>query len=190
MHTADGEVTNLLRELKGLDTEGQSAEDRLFVVVYDSLRRIAARHLRDERHDHTLQPTALVHEAYIRLVAQSEQNWQNRFQFFAFAARIMRQILVDHARRRDALKRGGRERDLTLDETILPGVTKSRDLIALDEALTRLKEFDARQSQIVELRFFAGFSEEEVADVLGVSARTIKRDWRIARAWLYSELNR
>ena len=129
-----------------------------------------------------------MHEAYLRLVAQSEQSWQNRFQFFAFAACIMRQVLVDHARRRDALKRGGRERALTLDDALLPGVKKTRDLVELDEALLRLKKFDPRQCQIVELRFFAGLTEEEVGEVLGLSVRTVKRDWRIARAWLYSEL--
>jgi RNA polymerase sigma-70 factor (ECF subfamily) len=182
-----GEVTRLLGDLRA---GKKDAEAQLLALLYDDLRRLAASYLRRERPDHTLQPTALVHEAYLRLVDQSEQNWQNRAHFLGICAHIMRQILVDHARKRDAAKRGGRERPLVLDEAALPGAQRPEELVALDEALLRLETFDKRQSQVVELRFFGGMTEEEISHVLGISVRTIKRDWNVARAWLYAEMTK
>ncbi len=182
-----GEVTRLLGELRA---GKQDAEPQLLALLYDDLRRLAASYLRRERPDHTLQPTALVHEAYLRLVDQPEQNWQNRAHFLGISAHIMRQILVDHARKRYAAKRGGREQPLTLDESVLPGTQRPEELIALNEALVRLEAFDKRQSQVVELRFFGGMTEEEISHVLGISVRTIKRDWNVARAWLYTEMTK
>src|SRR6266481_1108735 len=182
-----GEVTRLLGELRA---GKKDAEAQLLALLYDDLRRLAASYLRRERPDHTLQPTALVHEAYLRLVDQPEQNWQNRAHFLGISAHIMRQILVDHARKRYAAKRGGREQPLTLDESVLPGTQRPEELIALNEALVRLEAFDKRQSQVVELRFFGGMTEEEISHVLGISVRTIKRDWNVARAWLYTEMTK
>lgn len=185
MDTISGDVTRLLGDL----CQGnKDAESKLLALVYDELRRLAASYMRKERCDHTLQPTALVHEAYLRLVDKPGQTWQNRTHFFAIAAQIMRQILVDHARKRNSLKRGGRDRPMALDDSLLPGVKRSEDLVHLDEALSRLKGLDYRQSQIVELRFFAGLTEDEIGRMLGTSTRTIKREWRIARAWLYAEI--
>jgi len=157
-------------------------------AVYNELRRLAAYYLKSERPDHTLQPTALVHEAWIRMQAGAAGGWRNRAHFFACAAQIMRHILVDHARRHRAGKRpeGGERQDLT--DVYLFSLDKCEELLAVDEALKRLAALDPRQSQIVELRFFAGLSEEEIAGVLNVSVRTVRRDWRMARAWLQSEL--
>ncbi|SRR5258708_6380947 len=182
-----GEVTRLLGELRA---GKKDAEAQLLELLYDDLRRIAASYLRRERPDHTLQPTALVHEAYLRLVDQPEQNWQNRAHFLGISAHLMRQILVDHARKRLADKRGGRDQPLALDEASIPGAQRPEQLVALDEALLRLEAFDKRQSQVVELRFFGGLTEEEISHILGISVRTIKRDWNVARAWLYSEMTR
>lgn len=182
-----GEVTRLLVDVRAGDKE---AEARLLAVLYDELRRLAASYLRRERPDHTLQPTALVHEAYLRLVEQREQNWQNRAHFVGVSAHVMRQILVDHARQRNAAKRGGQAQPLPLDETQVAGTQRPEDLVALDEALSRLETFDRRQSQVVELRFFGGLTEDEISHVLGISVRTIKRDWNVARAWLYAEMTK
>ena len=158
-------------------------------AVYTELRRQAARHLRRERPGHTLQTTALVHEAYLRLVDQKNVRWQNRAHFFAVAAQLMRRILVDHARRRHRAKRGGLGINLPLEEALVVAAEKSDvDLLALDEALGRLAAIDARQCQIVELRFFIGLSIEETATVLGVSATTVKDDLNMAKAWLRREL--
>jgi RNA polymerase sigma-70 factor (ECF subfamily) len=181
-----GQVTRLLCDLRS----GKNVQDPLFSLVYDELRRIAAGYLHRERRDHTLQPTALVHEAYLRLVDQSEQSWQNRAHFIGIGARSMRQILVDHARKRHAVKRGGADQPTTLDDVASPGVQQPEELLALDEALCRLQKRDSRQCEIVEMRFFGGLTEEEIGRHFGVSARTIKRDWSVARAWLYAEITR
>jgi RNA polymerase sigma factor (TIGR02999 family) len=181
-----GEVTNLLLELKRGNRE---AEGRLIPLVYKELRRIAAIHLRRETPDHSLQPTALVHEAYLRLTDIKEIDWQSRSHFFAVSATLMRRILVDHARANNARKRGNGWDAVSLNEAILPSPDRAPEILALDEALNKLAMFDERQSKIVELRFFAGMSEDETGNALGISARTVKRDWRVAKAWLFKELS-
>lgn len=153
-------------------------------LVYGELRRMASHHLRRERSDHTLQSTALVHEAYLRLAGQDPPQWQNRAHFFAIAARLMRQILVDHARTRDAAKRGSGACTLVLDESMALPQKVKMDVLDLDKALTELSELDGQQSRIVELRFFGGLTIEDTSEVLGVSPATVKRDWLVARAWL------
>jgi RNA polymerase sigma-70 factor (ECF subfamily) len=187
MNPVTGEVTRLLVDLRA---GKKDAESQLLTLLYGELRRLAASYLRRERPDHTLQPTALVNEAYLRMVDQPQQNWENRAHFLGVCAHVMRQILVDHARKRYASKRGGREQPLPLDESALPGTQRPEELVALDEALSRLGTFDPRQSRVVELRFFGGLTEEEISHVLGVSVRTIKRDWNVARAWLYTEMKK
>ena len=154
-------------------------------LVYDELRRLARHHLRRERGDHTLQSTALVHEAYLRFAGQNPPEWQNRAHFFAISARLMRQILVDHARARSAAKRGSGVCTLMLDETVALPQKVNIDVIALDKALSELSALDEQQGRIVELRFFGGLTIEDASEVLGVSPATIKRDWLIARAWLF-----
>ena len=182
------EVTRLLLRL----TEGEStALEDLLPLVYAELRRLAASYLRRERVGHTLQPTALVHEAYIRLIDQTQVRWQNRAHFFGVAAQMMRRILVDHARSQQAEKRGGEFQKLSLDERIdISGEDQDLDLVALDDALNRLAEIDPQKSKIVEMRFFGGLSVEETAEVLGVSVPTVKRHWRLAKAWLYGEIKK
>src|SRR4051812_17925655 len=165
-----------------------AAESRVLTLVYRELRRTAARFLARERPDHTLQPTALVHEAYLRLAGSGEVEWQNRAHFFAVAAQIMRRILVDHARSRVAGKRGGPKVQMELPEALLVSSQRSESVLDLDLALSKLAEFDPRQSKVVEMRFFGGLTEEEIGEVLGVSARTVKREWRLARAWLLGEM--
>jgi RNA polymerase sigma factor (TIGR02999 family) len=162
----------------------------LLPLVYAELRRLAASYLRRERPDHTLQPTALVHEAYLRLVDQTQARWQNRAHFLGVAAQMMRRILVDHARGHRAEKRGGDFQILSLDENIDVSGERAADLVALDEALKRLAELDPQKSRVVELRFFGGLSVEETAEVLGVSAPTVKRQWRMAKAWLYGQVQK
>jgi len=159
-------------------------------LVYTELRRIANRYLQGERSDHTLQSTALVHEAYVRMTEQNLPQWQNRAHFFAVAAQIMRQILVDYARSHRASKRGGDVFKLALDEAEEQAQVRDVDIVALDDALKDLAEMDEQQSRVVELKFFGGLSIEDTAEVLGISASTVKRDWITARAWLYRELNR
>jgi RNA polymerase sigma factor (TIGR02999 family) len=166
-----------------------SALDRLVPLVHDELRRLARRYMRRERPDHTLQATALVNEAYLRMIAVSEVRWQNRAHFFAIAARVMRQILVDSARRHRAPQRGGTTSHVSLDEALVPSPVRHPDLVALDEALTRLELVHPRKSQVVELRYFGGMKLEEAATVLGVSRDTVKRDWRFAKLWLLRELD-
>lgn len=166
------------------------ALERLMPLIYDELRQIARGYLRRERADHTLQATGLVHEAYLRLVDQTTASWQNRAQFFGVAARVMRRVLVDHARRHRAGKRGGTWEKVEFDEALAADLPYSLDLVALDDALQHLAQVDPRQSQIVELRFFGGLTTEEAAEVLDVSPRTIKREWRRAKAWLYREISR
>ena len=186
MSATPGEVTNLLLELKRGNKE---AEGLLIPLVYKELRRIAGGYLRRESPGHSLQATALVHEAYIRLIDIREVDWQSRSHFFAMSATLMRRILVDHARASQARKRGNGWDAVSLNEAILPSPERAPEILALDEALNKLASFDERQSKIVELRFFAGMSEDEAGNVLGISARTVKRDWRIAKAWLFKELN-
>ena len=156
--------------------------------VYSELRRLAAHYLRRERSGHTLQPTALVHEAYLRLSQQREVQWDNRRHFLGVAAPLMRRILVDHCRGRQAAKRGGAAARVTLDHEFLPMVERAADVVSLDEALKALGEFDPQQARIVELRFFSGLSIEDTAEVLGVSASTVKREWNVAKAWLAREI--
>jgi RNA polymerase sigma-70 factor, ECF subfamily len=179
------EVTLLLAKwAKG----NQQALDELTPLVYEELRQLAASYLRKERRGHTLQPTALVHEAYLRLVDQTSPSWQNRSHFFGVAARLMRQILVDHARRRQAGKRAGSRVKVSLDEAMSFQHGRSRDLVALDSGLNALEKIDARKCKAVELRYFGGLSMEEIAQVLDVSAITVRRDLRMAEAWLHHEM--
>ena len=180
------QVTQLLVRWREGD---RKALEELMPLVYDELRRLARYYLSRERSDHTLQSTALVHEAYLRLAGENAPQWQNRAHFFGIAAHIMRQILVEHARARGATKRGGERRRITLDEGVAAAKARDVDLLALDEALERLAAINARHAHIVELRFFAGLSNEETAAALGVSAATVKRAWAVARSWLFRELS-
>jgi RNA polymerase sigma factor (TIGR02999 family) len=182
---ARGPITSLLAEFSH---GNRDVEDELAALVYGELRRLASAHMRRERANHTLQPTALVHELWARLADGRTVAWQNRTHFFAIASHHMRQILVDHARRRSAAKRGGGGRQITLEAHLLGEERNLVDLLALNEALDRLKAIDQRAYRVVELHFFGGLSFEEMALVLKVSDRTIKRDWRMARAWLHSQL--
>lgn len=179
-------VTQMLLDWSEGDRE---ALDKLIPIVYSELRLRAARYLRRERPGHTLQTTALIHETYLRLVDQKDVRWQNRAHFFAIAAQLMRRILVDHARQRDAAKRGGADVTLTLDEAMAVFPGRDVNLMALDETLTRLAEIDPRQSRVVELRYFSGLSIEETAEELGVSPATVKLDWSMAKAWLRREMS-
>jgi len=166
----------------------RQALEKLTPLVYDELRRLASRYLRRERQDHTLQSTALVHEAWLRMVDQRQIHWQNRAQFFGLAAEMIRRILIDHARNRQAAKRGDGAIKLSLDEAMATPDSRDFDLVALDDALADLARLDPQQSRLVELRFFAGLSVEESAAVLGVSTATVKREWAAAKAWLYRAL--
>jgi RNA polymerase sigma-70 factor (ECF subfamily) len=180
------EVTRMLVDWSGGDRE---APAKLMPIVYEELRQLARQYLQRERPDHTLQATGLVHEAYLRLVDQSTTTWQNRAHFFGVAAQLMRRILVDYARSHRAEKRGGGWDKLAFDEALAPSAERSVDLVALDDALKDLLALDPRQSQIVELRFFGGLTNEEVGEVLDVSPRTVKREWRMAKAWLRREMS-
>ena len=180
-------VTRLLREWGEGDAK---AGDRLMPLVYAELRKRAAAYLRRERPGHTLQPTALVHEAYVRMAGQDRAAWKNRAQFFGVAACMMRRILVDHARALNMAKRTGRLISVELQDDHAVVAAPDIDVLALDEALTRLAAFDARKTAVAELRFFSGLSVEETAQVLGVSVATVEREWQVARAWLYSALTR
>jgi RNA polymerase sigma factor (TIGR02999 family) len=165
-----------------------TALDRLTPIVYTELKRQAARYLRREAPGHTLQTTALVHEAYLRLADGSDTKWESRSQFFAIAAKLMRRILVDHARTRHAEKRGGSAIQVPLEEDTAPAAERGVDLLALDEALVRLAQLDERQAKVVELRYFAGLGIEETGETLGISPATVKREWTVARVWLKREL--
>ena len=178
------DISTLLRAWSDGD---QSALERLTPVVYDELHRLARRYMKGERSGHSLQTTALVNEAYMRLVDYERMQWQNRAHFFAVSAQLMRRILVEHARRHN-LKRGGGVQHLSLEEASLVGGDQDADLVALDDAMNGLARIDPRKVQVVEMRFFGGLSVEETAEVLKVSPVTVKRDWRAARAWLYREL--
>ena len=185
MSTSAKGVTDLLALWRQGD---QGAQERLMALVYDDLRRRAAGYLRRERVGHTLQPTALVHEAYLRLMEQDRVVWQNRAHFLAIAASMMRRVLVDHGRRQKASKRGGAETRVTLVDALSAVAPRGLDLLALDEALTELARLDEQQSRIVELRAFGGVSVEETAEVLGISEATVKRHWTFALAWLQHRL--
>jgi RNA polymerase sigma factor (TIGR02999 family) len=187
MEHSSGDVTQLLQALRAGDRE---AESQLLDVVYGELHRIAARFMHRERPDHTLQATALIHEAYVRLIDQRDKDWQNRAHFYGVAAQVMRRILVDYARRHRTQKRGGVQHKVSLEDALSLTHGQSEELLALDEALSRLAQFDPRQSRVVELRYFGGLNEEETAQALGISSRTVKREWSVAKAWLYGELNR
>jgi RNA polymerase sigma factor (TIGR02999 family) len=181
-----GEITKLLAEARSGDPVAVS---RLSILVYDELHRLAARFMAQERRDHTLQATALVHEAYMELVNQVDRTWQNRAHFFAMASQFMRRILVDHARSRNAAKRGGGQIKMQLDDVLPFSDDRCEELILIDEALTKLSAFDNRMGQVVELKFFVGLTEEEIGEALRISTRTVKRDWQVAKAWLRGELS-
>jgi RNA polymerase sigma factor (TIGR02999 family) len=185
-HKASSEITQRLQEWRGGD---RKALDSLLPLVYKELRRLAHFQLRNERADHTLQSSALVHEAYLRLVGMNAPKWESRTHFFAIAAQLMRQILVDYARRHRAAKRGGSVCKLSLEDALGARQTDV-DVIALDDALQALARIDERQSRVVELRFFAGLSLGEISDALGVGPATVQRDWTAARAWLHREISR
>ena len=180
------EITQLLKDW----SEGnQTALDKLMPLVYDELRRQASRYLRNERQGHTLQTTALIHEAYLKLIGINQIEWQNRNHFFAIASTAMRRILVDYARERKRDKRGGVAENLPLDEGLqISANEKSVDLIALDEALSRLAKLDERQTKVVELKYFSGLSIDEIAEVLGIANSTVRLDWNLAKAWLKQEI--
>jgi len=178
-------ITHLLKEWSDGD---ERALDKLTPLVYEELRRQASRYLRRERRGHSLQTTALINEAFLRLIDARDVHWQDRAHFFAIAANLMRRVLVDHARRRDAEKRGGSALRLTLDEGLAVAKETDVDLLAIDEALDRLAKIDPQQARVVELRFFSGLTVDETAVALGVSPKTVKRDWSVARAWLCREI--
>jgi RNA polymerase sigma factor (TIGR02999 family) len=183
---SEQEVSRLLQAWRGGDLE---ARDRLLAVVYQELRRRAAAYLRRERPGDTLQPTALVHEVYLRLIKQDRAAWQNRAQFFGVAAQMMRRILVDRARARKMNKRSGQWTRITLDENVAQRGLREVEVLDLDNALSELASFDPRKSQIAELRFFAGLSLEEAGHVLGISVASVEREWQAGRAWLYNRLS-
>ena len=186
MSTSPQAVTQLLVDWGNGDRQ---ALEKLTPLVYQELKRLAARYLRRERREHTLQSTALVHEAWLRLIDQNHVHWQNRAQFFGIAGEMIRRILIDHARNRQAAKRGDGAVKLSLDEALGAPDRRDFDLVALDDALKDLAKLDPKQGKLVELRFFAGLSIEESAEVLGVSPATVKREWAAAKAWLYRELS-
>ena len=185
--SAQPEITQLLLDWRNGEA---SAFERLMPIVYDELRRLAGAFMRRQSPGHTLQTTALVNEAYLRLIDSDKVNWQSRTHFFAISAQLMRRILVDAARRKQSQKRGGDRLQVTLDERFDIPLENETDMVALDDALKRLAELSPRQSRIVELRYFGGLTEEQVAGTLDISTRTVRRDWSVARAWLYRELTR
>ena len=187
MESAAGDVTRFLVDLRSGRPEAAS---QLIPLVYGELHRLARNQMRHERSDHTLQATALVHEAYLRLVNQPERTWQNRAHFIGVAAQVMRRILVDYARARRTAKREGMLQRVPLEEPLLFTEEQSEELVTLNEAIERLAQIDARQSRVVELRFFGGLTVDETAEALGMSAKTVKRDWSVARAWLHREVSK
>jgi RNA polymerase sigma factor (TIGR02999 family) len=183
--TSPADITLLLKRMRDGDDE---AREKLLALVYPRLKAMAVQRMKGERRDHTLQPTALVHEVFVRLGGEAEREWHDRVHFFAFAAELMRHILVDAARRRRTLKRGGEVAIVGLDDEFI-GIGGHPDVILeIDRLLTRLQTLDARQAKIVEMRYFVGLTEKEIAEALGVSERTVKRDWQMARAWMQKEL--
>lgn len=186
---ADQSPNKITRMLIELTDGNQEVVNQILPHIYDELKRLASSYLRRERPNHTLQPTALVHEAYMKLIDQKRVHWQNRAHFFGIAAQVMRRILLDHARKHQADKRGGEVEKLPIEEEILVvSHDKSAELIALDDALEALAKIDEQKAKIVELRYFGGLSIEETAEVMGVSVPTINRQWRMAKAWLYSQI--
>ena len=181
-------MSDVTRILNGVQQGDPKAAGELLPLVYDELRKLAAHRMANEAAGHTLQPTALVHEAFLKLVGERERDWKNRPHVFALAAQAMRRVLLNHAEPRRAQKRGGDARKVTLFEAASLFEEQAEDLVALDEALTRLASFDEAKCRLVELRFFGGLTTEETAEVLGVSSRTVERDWRLARAWLRKEV--
>ncbi|HMO79655.1 MAG TPA: sigma-70 family RNA polymerase sigma factor [Pyrinomonadaceae bacterium] len=179
------DITELLLDWRKGDS---LALEQLIPLVHGELRRMARNYMRRQSPGHTLQTTALLNEAFLRLVDSNRVNWQDRNHFYAVSAQLMRRVLVDSARRRNSLKRGGDQVMVTLDDHADVAVERQDDLLALDEAMNRLAELNRRQSQIVEMRYFGGLNEEEIAEILGVSSRTVRRDWNLARAWLFREL--
>lgn len=179
------DVTLLLNKLAAGD---QKAASELIPLIYEELRRLAARHLSHERSDHTLQATALVHEAYLKLAAQKDAKWQNRAQFFGVASQAMRRILVDYARGKQRIRRGGKQQKVSLDDVLLVAPGRTDEVLAVHESLSRLEMLDARQARIVELRYFGGLKVEEIAEVVGISAKTVMRELNVAKAWLYGDL--
>jgi RNA polymerase sigma factor (TIGR02999 family) len=182
----ESKLTSLLGDWKQGDP---SALQKLTPLIYDELRRIAHRYVRRERNGHTLQTTALINEAYVRLAGNEAPDWQNRQHFFAVTAQVMRHILIDHARRRQSLKHGGEVKQVSLSQVAVMADDRAAELIALDEALEELTVLDPRKSKVVQLRYFGGLSLEETADALGISLMTVRRDWRAAKAWLYEAVN-
>lgn len=185
MAPAPADVTSLLNKLAAGD---QEAAAQLVPLVYEELRHLAARRLRQERPDHTLQATALVHEAYVKLAAQRDAKWQNRAQFFGVAAQVMRRILVDYARGQQRIRRGGKQQKVSLDDVLLVSPERTEEVLSVHESLSRLEKLDARQARIVELRYFGGLTVEEIAEVVGLSSKTVMRELNVAKAWLYGDL--
>jgi RNA polymerase sigma factor (TIGR02999 family) len=186
MTARSGNVSFLLSQWSKGDA---AARNELIPLVYGELRKLAAHHLGKERPEHSLQVTGLVNEAYLRLVDQRDVRWQNRAHFFALSSQMMRRVLVDHARRRKYAKRGHGAQQISLDEAMIVSPQKAPEIVALDEALTRLAQLDPRKCQVVELKYFGGMTNEEIAEVLNVSAVTVRRDWTTAKAWLYRAIN-
>jgi len=187
MESSPSDVTLMLKQLSA---GNQEMLDRLFPVLYDELRRLAAYYLQRERHDHTLQATALVNEAYLRLVDQRQVEWKNRDHFFGVAAQVIRRILLDYARKHEAVKRGGSVTKISLDDAVVLCEENAAELLELDRLLTRLTSVDPQQGRIVELRFFGGLSVEETASLMDMSPATVKREWAVARAWFARELSK
>jgi RNA polymerase sigma-70 factor (ECF subfamily) len=185
MEPAPADVTFLLNKLAAGD---QEAAAQLVPLVYQELRHLAARRLRHERPDHTLQATALVHEAYVKLAAQRDAKWQNRAQFFGVASQVMRRILVDYARGQQRIRRGGKQQKVSLDDVLLVSADRTEEVLSVHESLSRLEKLDARQARLVELRYFGGLTVEEIAEVVGVSTKTVMRELNVAKAWLYGNL--
>jgi len=185
--SSPGNVTSLLNQLADGD---QEAAGRLIPLVYDELKRIAAARLRRERPDHTLQASALVHEAYIKLAGQRDAKWQNRAQFFGVASQVMRRILVDYARGQKRLRRGGKQQKVSVDDAVLVSPDRTDELLAVNESLSKLEKLDPRLARVVELRYFAGLTIDEIAEVVGVASKTVTRELNAAKAWFYHELKR
>ena len=185
METSPANVTSLLQKLADGD---QEAAAKLVPLVYEELRRLAARRLRHERPNHTLQATALVHEAYMKLAGQVNARWQNRAQFYAVASQVMRRILVDYARGQQRIRRGGKQERILLDDVLLVSRDRTEELLAVHESLSKLEKLDARQARIVELRYFGGLTIEETAELIGISTKTVMRELNMAKAWLYNDL--
>ena len=185
MEPAPADVTSLLNKLAAGD---QEAAAQLVPLVYEELRRLAARRLRQERPNHTLQATALVHEAYVKLAAQRSAKWQNRAQFFGVASQVMRRILVDYARGQQRIRRGGKQQKVSLDDVLLVSPERTEEVLSVHESLSRLEKLDARQARIVELHYFGGLTVEEIAEVVGLSSKTVMRELNVAKAWLYGDL--